>query len=64
MQECHWGCKGRYILQGRINDNIKRIKNNNKTLGADSVWNEFLQYGGYEVTNKLPEIVNMIFQKE
>ena len=35
----------------------------NKALGADSVVNEVLKYGGSDVRNKLLKIVNMIFEK-
>ena len=42
---------------------LKGLKNN-KALGADSVINEFLKYGGSEVRNKLLKIMNMIFEKE
>ena len=36
---------------------------NNKAPDADTVVNEFLKYGGYEVRNKLLKIMNMIFEK-
>jgi hypothetical protein len=34
---------------------------NNKAPGADSVVKQFLKYGGSEVRNKLPKIMNMTF---
>ena len=40
---------------------LKGLKNN-KALGADSMINEFLKYGG-SVRNKLLKIMNMIFEK-
>ena len=35
----------------------------NKAPGADSVINEFLKYGGFEVRNKILKIMNKIFEK-
>ena len=35
---------------------------NNKAPDADTVVNEFLKYGGYEVRNKLLKNMNMIFE--
>ena len=35
----------------------------NEAPGADSVVNEFLQYDGSEVRNKLLKIMNMVFEK-
>ena len=41
---------------------LKGLKNY-KAIGADSVINEFLKYGGSEVRNKLLKITNTIFEK-
>ena len=41
---------------------LKGLKNN-KALGADSMINQFLKYGGSEVRNKLLKIMNIIFEK-
>ena len=41
---------------------LKGFKNI-KALGADSVTNEFLKYGGSEVKNKQLKIMSMIFEK-
>jgi len=41
---------------------LKRLKNN-KAQGADSVVNEFFNYGGLKVGVKLSKIVDKIFEK-
>ena len=43
---------------------VLKVLRNNKAAGADSVVNDFLKYGDYEVKLKLPKIMNMIFEKE
>ena len=42
---------------------LKGLKNN-EAIGADSLVNEFLEYGGSEVRIKLLKIMNVIFEKE
>ena len=41
---------------------LKELKNN-KAPGVDSVVNEFLKYGGSEVSSKFMKIMNLIFEK-
>jgi hypothetical protein len=50
------------LCEGELATVLKGSKNN-KASGADSVVNEFLIYGEYEVINKLLKIMNMIFEK-
>ena len=40
---------------------LKGLKND-EAPGTDSVVNEFLKYGGYEIRNKLLKIMNVIFE--
>ena len=35
----------------------------NRISGAESLVNEFLKYGGYEVSHKLPKIMSMMLEK-
>ena len=56
------GCKGRFVLWGSIRNSLNGLKNY-KVLSAHSVVNEFLEYGGSEVINKLLKIMNMILKK-
>jgi len=44
-------------------DTVTKGLKNNKVPGADSVVNEFLKYGGFEVRNKVLKIMNMTFEK-
>ena len=54
--------KGDLFFEGELGTVLKWLKNN-KALGADSVVNESLRYGGYGVRNKLQKIINIIFER-